>query len=217
MMKTLTTTSLAAKKRKKKYPLRYVLYIILQKPKEMSKNAPSFQPKAGAKPGPPTHFLSLPVTTKNLCKKLVDFQYKVEGFDKGRSVREEWYTEQKTFNFTLARLPLDTKERQKQAVEVLTDLQPEIEEFLDSKKLHLNIKGVADFKINDKESQILFAKLANNKSFDTLVELVGWIIDKLISAEVIESHEVKKEPFHLTLINSALMKPQGHLRGFNGK
>ncbi|CAI2374383.1 unnamed protein product [Moneuplotes crassus] len=192
--------------------------ISTEKPQEMNKAAPVFKPKQHppSRPRPLTHFMCLPITHKGLAKKLVDFQYKVDAFDKGRSVVEGWYIGEGLLNITLFRLPLETKERVEEACKLLQSLQPEIEEFLGQKKLNLNLKGVGDFKINDRESQVLFAKLSNNKPYEILCELVDWIKERMISSGLVTQQELKREPFHLALINSSHMKIKNELRGFNG-
>lgn len=184
----------------------------------MSTAAPAFRPKhhSSSNPRPLTHFMCLPITHKSLSQKLIDFQYKVDAFDKGRSVVEDWYVGQGCLNITLFRLPLETKERVKKACKLLKSLQPHIDDFLGQKKLNLNLKGMGDFKISDRESQVLFAKLANNKPFDTLCELIDLIKERMVSSGLVAEHEFIREPFHLALINSSLMKIKGELRGFNG-
>lgn len=81
---------------------------------KMSKSSHSFRPKRakpkfGDKPRIFTHFIALPVTDKRICKKLVDFQYKVEGFDGGKSIYDAWYAKESTFHFTVLMLPLHSE------------------------------------------------------------------------------------------------------------
>jgi hypothetical protein len=72
----------------------------------MSKKSPIFnpnsrKPKYIEHPRPLTHFICIPVDNQAVMKKLLNFQYKVESVDKGRFIREGWYTPQATFHFTL--------------------------------------------------------------------------------------------------------------------
>lgn len=100
---------------------------------------------------------------------------------------------------------------------VLEGMQEEIEEFLSEQKINLNIRGVGDFKMNERESQVLFVKVGKNKGFEVLMELVDWVVERLVSEGVLEENEVKRDPVHLALVNSSLMITKNGLRGFNGK
>ena len=98
----------------------------------------SFKPKAAAprpkimhnpeRPRPFTHFIALPVTDAGLKKKLVNFQYKVEALDGGRSIYEEWYAQESTFHFTVLMLPLMSKSDLKKASDLLVEMESEIVE-----------------------------------------------------------------------------------------
>mmetsp|Transcript_12854 Transcript_12854/g.11386 ORF Transcript_12854/g.11386 Transcript_12854/m.11386 type:complete len:229 (+) Transcript_12854:297-983(+) len=180
----------------------------------MKRNSPSFKPKRQMDQGYPqrgrpfTHFIALPVQNKDMCKKLVDFQYKVESFDRGRSIFEQWYVEESTFHFTFCMLPLENTEQVEKAAQVFEDLQPEIEEFLEEKDFKLTLKGIGQFPMHQrpKESNVLFVKLAINEHFDTLNQLRRLILDRMIREEILYENEVFDQVFHLTLVKSSRLK-----------
>ena len=130
---------------------------------------------------------------------------------------DTWYSEKGTFNFTLFKLPLENSDQIKYACEVLKDMKPEIQEFLNKNGLQLNVKGVGDFKLNERESNILFAKLQENKGFKFLCDIAEMILDRFVKEGLIFPNEVVRQPFHLILVNSSYTKIEGQFRGFNGK
>eukprot|EP00345_Euplotes_harpa_P016977 CAMPEP_0168343170 /NCGR_PEP_ID=MMETSP0213-20121227/15891_1 /TAXON_ID=151035 /ORGANISM="Euplotes harpa, Strain FSP1.4" /LENGTH=368 /DNA_ID=CAMNT_0008350329 /DNA_START=11 /DNA_END=1117 /DNA_ORIENTATION=- len=177
-----------------------------------------------------THCLYLPVTSKQLSKKLVDFQYKVESFDGGKSLYDQWFVEESTFHFTLLLLPLTNKEAVSKAAEVIQALQPELEKFLADKDFVLTVRGVGHFTMPGQadESSVLYAEIAENKHYDTLVDLTDMIIKRMLLENVIYENELGFieydeqldkyfVKFHLSLINTSLFKIEGEYIGFQGK
>ena len=180
-----------------------------EKSERMNLNSRSFQPKIkrptrfDAKPREYTHFIALPWKQKTLCKKLVDFQYKVEEFDAGKSLYDQWFAEDSSFHFTLLMLPLETKEAIDKASDILKQMEPEIKSFLFDKNFTLNIKGVGHFPISkgSEESSVLYAcidredhddsgKIKCTWNYWTLWDITDMIIKRMLLEKILFENEL---------------------------
>lgn len=202
----------------------------------LSKNSKSFKPgtkiavKSDKAPRDFTHFVSIPIDEPEMQDKIVDLQYKIDDFDARRSIFEEWWVGPPSFHFTICMLPLDTEEAIEKATKILTDMQPEIQQFLKDKNFTLNLKGVGQFAMpnGQKGSKILWADIAKDDNYYILVDLADLIIKRMLLERILYENElgliqydqVSRKymvKFHLTLLRTDIFKVNGKIIGFNGK
>jgi len=154
-----------------------------------------------------THFLSLPLIDPDFISKVESLYADCMELSNDKDFLASILMPPKCLHLTLATMCLKTQNDIDKAVNLMRSLSSQVYDMLNTHSALLKIKGLAIMKGTIKNARVVYAEILKEQSYNTVIEVSKFLIQKFREAGIIiRESEDKELLLHATLLNTIYYK-----------